>query len=310
MIVLCLSSCVFIMLRMMIVQLVLCVAASRLLTLLQPVSTPPKVVTCRQLRQGVVVAALGGFEFPEDNEDDDEGSISGLVDEADNLKLTDRPAANLTVAELQGQLKLLGQRHTGTKAQLIERVQMMQRKAALGLPIHDMQVQRLDEMRWYMLQTANGFERAVERTLNMVIKSQRLEDKIERVFVPILEGETSIRESSVMPSYIFVRMAMDANLHFLISELQYVINFVGADRGARFDLAHGAYAGLPNERVILHVHVPQKDRCTNYISLVSPISPPFLFLTLLYALLPSLSLSLSLRWQPHRRPFDERPDGR
>ena len=55
----------------------------------------------------------------------------------------------------------------------------------------------------------------------------------QRVFVPILEGETSIRESSVMPSYIFIRMRMSAALHFLISDMQYVINFVGADRGGR-----------------------------------------------------------------------------
>ena len=93
--------------------------------------------------------------------------------------LTDRPASNLTVAELQAQLKQLGQRHTGTKNELMERIQLMQRKRALGLPIHDMQVKREDGMQWYMLQTANGFERAVERTINMMIKAQRLESKIE-----------------------------------------------------------------------------------------------------------------------------------
>ena len=42
-----------------------------------------------------------------------------------------------------------------------------------------MQVKREDGMQWYMLQTANGFERAVERTINMMIKAQRLESKIE-----------------------------------------------------------------------------------------------------------------------------------
>ena len=109
----------------------------------------------------------------------------------------------------------------------------MQRKRALGLPIHDMQVQQVEESEWYMLQTANGFERAVEKTLNLNIAAQGLEDKIERVWVPILEGETSVRDSSVMPSYIFIKMRMDANLHFLITDMQYVINFVGADRGGR-----------------------------------------------------------------------------
>ena len=42
--------------------------------------------------------------------------------------------------ELQAQLKQLGQRHTETNQQLIDCVQLCE--AALGLPIHDMQVQR------------------------------------------------------------------------------------------------------------------------------------------------------------------------
>jgi len=84
-----------------------------------------------------------------------------------------------------------------------------------------------------MLQTANGFEGTVERTIKMATQAQRLHDKIEQVFVPLLEGETSVRESSVMPSYIFVRMRMNQELHFLISSLQYVVSFVGADRGGR-----------------------------------------------------------------------------
>ena len=48
---------------------------------------------------------------------------------------------------------------------------------------------------------------------------------IGRVFVPIEEGATSVRENSVMPSYIFVRMEMNPRLYFLITQLQYVINF-------------------------------------------------------------------------------------
>ena len=65
------------------------------------------------------------------------------------------------------------------------------------------------------------------------VVAQRLRSKIERVWVPVLEGETSVRDSSVMPSYIFIRMKMDPTLHFLISDMQYVINFVGNDRGGR-----------------------------------------------------------------------------
>ena len=116
------------------------------------------------------------FAFEEDEDDVEEDDDPMVAMEG---ALTDRPASNLTVAELQAQLKQLGQRHTGTKNELMERIQLMQRKRALGLPIHDMQVKREDGMQWYMLQTANGFERAVERTINMMIKAQRLESKIE-----------------------------------------------------------------------------------------------------------------------------------
>ena len=140
---------------------------------------------------------------------------------------------NATVASMQQQLKQLGQKHTGSKPQLLERLQLISRKQAMGLPINDMEIKSSETMEWYMLQTANGFEGAVERTINMMVHANRMHDEIEQVFVPLLEGETSVRESSVMPSYIFVRMRMTQELHFLISSLNYVVSFVGADRGAR-----------------------------------------------------------------------------
>lgn len=222
----------------MMTLVVVCLASFSFASPLQlPFASPLQLPVCNSLCPTRCVQRVRhrplraiAFEFPEEEDDDDE---EYAVIEAAAQKLTELPATNLTVAELQSQLKQLGQRHTGTKAQLIERVQLMQRKQALGLPIHDMAVDKMEDLRWYMLQTANGFERAVERTLLMAIKAQGLEDQIDRVFVPILEGETSIRDSSVMPSYIFVRMRMDAKLHFFVSNLQYVTSFVGFDRGGR-----------------------------------------------------------------------------
>jgi transcription antitermination factor NusG len=209
---------------------------------------PPRGAALRCAAPVAMVKPAFEFAFDDDDEDDyedtdedEEGSDAAAArrrakirkENDAELNLTDQPAENMTVTELQTQLKQLGQRHTGTRSVLVERIQLMQRKRALGLPIHDMQIQREADMQWYMLQTANGFERSVEASVNMAIRAQRLESKIEKVWVPILEGETSVRDSSVMPSYIFIRMAMDENLHFLISDMQYVINFVGADRGGR-----------------------------------------------------------------------------
>lgn len=196
-----------------------------------PLSPHRSPVAAALIRRTPYPSASFELDFPADDDDDDEDSL--LSDSLEDIRVTERPAGNMTSDELQSELRHLGQKHTGTKAELIKRVQTMQRKQALGLPIHDMQVQMQEELRWYMLQTANGFEGAVARNLNMIVKAQRLESKIASVFVPLMEGESSVRESSVMPSYIFVQMRMDAALHFLISDMQYVINFVGADRGAR-----------------------------------------------------------------------------
>lgn len=189
-------------------------------------------------RRAVPPALQFGIEFPEDDEVDDEEeeeevSRSWRLEHENEIQVSETPAENMTVAELKSQLKLVGQKSTGTKKELIARVHMIQRRHEMGLPVSDMQVPNEEKLRWYMLQTANGFERAVERTINMAVTAQRLTDKIERVFVPITEGETSVRESSVMPSYIFIRMRMDSKLHFLISNMQYVTSFVGSDRGGR-----------------------------------------------------------------------------
>ena len=196
-------------------------------------------------RHRLAPVAMAGFafEFAFDEDEDEDGEAltpfareqaeTRRAEEEAEAMLTDKPAENMTVAELQTQLKQLGQRYTGKKSDLIERVQLMQRKRALGLPIHEQQIQREGDMRWYMIQTANGFERAVETSINMAIRAQRLESKIEKVWVPILEGETLGARLVGHAVYIFIRMVMDASLHFLISDMQYVINFVGADLGGR-----------------------------------------------------------------------------
>ena len=98
----------------------------------------------------------------------------------------------------------------------------------------DLQVHRDTEFHWYMLQTANGFENAVKNTIaQRIAVDKRLQLSINETFVPLMQGETSVRESSVMPSYIFLRMKMDKFLHQMISEIQYVVAFVGGDHGGR-----------------------------------------------------------------------------
>jgi len=96
------------------------------------------------------------FAFDDDGDDDDNDEVvaSGSQTEGGSsaravrvvgssggstmVNLTITP--NVTVAHLQQQLKQLGQKHTGSKPQLIERLTLLQRKHAMGLPLNDMEV--------------------------------------------------------------------------------------------------------------------------------------------------------------------------
>ena len=142
------------------------------------------------------------------------------------------PMANKTVAALKAECKTLGLRRTGSKPMLIDRLEQAHRRLERGIPIIDNEVQKTGTIDWYMLQTANGFEGSVARTMRQAIAGP-LKGEVEKVFIPLLEGETTVRDNSVMPSYIFVRMRMNKNLYQVVSNMNYVINFVGADYGRR-----------------------------------------------------------------------------
>ena len=193
------------------------VAAPRLPRAL--VAQPPRVHAPRM--QGFE------FDFAQDEDEDDEDEAMAIAGDNPVLKID----ANASVAELKEQLKTFGLRTTGSRPQLLERLEQIQRKIKKGLPVSEQEVLPSNELRWYMVQTANGFERAVERTIGQVIDAQNMQDDIEKVFVPVTEGESSVRDASVMPSYIFVKMRMDKELHQMITSFQYVVNFVGNDRG-------------------------------------------------------------------------------
>ena len=79
------------------------------------------------------------------------------------------PMANKTVAALKDECKTLGLRRTGSKPMLIERLEQAHRRLERGLPITDNEVQKTGTIDWYMLQTANGFEGSVARTLRQAI---------------------------------------------------------------------------------------------------------------------------------------------
>ena len=86
---------------------------------------------------------------------------------------------------------------------------------------------------WYIVQTFSGFEQKVKDTLNDLIKTKELSDKIEQVEVPMHEvtevkrGKRVQRKKKFFPSYILVKMEMSKELYHMIKNIQKVTGFLG-----------------------------------------------------------------------------------
>jgi len=172
-------------------------------------------------------------DYVDDDEEDDEVYAVKREARMDKARESMPTIANMTVPDLKLELRRLGLKMSGRKSELVERLTNVRRKISQGLPTSETEVQRDTEAKWYMLQTANGFEGTVERTLSQAIKVQGMGKDIDQIFLPILHGATSVRDSSVMPSYLLIHMRMNRELHEFVSGITYVVNFVGADHGGR-----------------------------------------------------------------------------
>lgn len=86
---------------------------------------------------------------------------------------------------------------------------------------------------WYIVQTFSGFEHKVSKTLKETIKTNKLEDKITNVLVPIHEvtevkrGKRVQRKKKYFPSYLLVKMEMNKELYHMVKNIQKVTGFLG-----------------------------------------------------------------------------------
>jgi len=86
---------------------------------------------------------------------------------------------------------------------------------------------------WYIVQTFSGFEHKVAETLKETIKAKELNEKIDKVLVPIHEvtevkrGKRVQRKKKYFPGYVLVKMDMDNQLYHLIKNIKKVTGFLG-----------------------------------------------------------------------------------
>lgn len=87
--------------------------------------------------------------------------------------------------------------------------------------------------RWYVVHTYSGHENKVATTLKQKVETERLEEKILDVLVPVQDkieiknGKKSTIKEKIFPGYILVKMVLDDDSWVAVRTTQGVTSFVG-----------------------------------------------------------------------------------
>lgn len=87
--------------------------------------------------------------------------------------------------------------------------------------------------RWYVVHTYSGHENKVATTLKQKVETERLEDKIIDVLVPVQDkieiknGKKATIKEKIFPGYILVKMVLDDDSWVAVRTTQGVTSFVG-----------------------------------------------------------------------------------
>ncbi len=88
-------------------------------------------------------------------------------------------------------------------------------------------------MRWYVVHTYSGFEKAVVRSLKEHIRNRAMEDKFGEILVPTEEvvemksGQKRTSERKFFPGYVLVQMDMSDETWHLVKNVPKVSGFIG-----------------------------------------------------------------------------------
>ena len=88
-------------------------------------------------------------------------------------------------------------------------------------------------MRWYVVHTYSGFEKAVVRSLKEHIRNAGMEEKFGDILVPTEEvvemksGQKRTSERKFFPGYVLVKMDMDDETWHLVKDVPKVSGFIG-----------------------------------------------------------------------------------
>ncbi|MGE3163336.1 MAG: transcription termination/antitermination protein NusG [Planctomycetota bacterium] len=92
------------------------------------------------------------------------------------------------------------------------------------------------DFEWYVLRVQSGREDTVSNNLRKKLRLHGMDEKVRAVAVPkqkmteIKEGKKRVRAQKVFPGYIFVEMALDDDLWYLIRDTTGIGDFVGSQQ--------------------------------------------------------------------------------
>lgn len=94
-----------------------------------------------------------------------------------------------------------------------------------------------DEMQWYIVRTATGFENRVVLSLKHEIALKKLESSFGRMLVPTEEvvemrgGQKRKSQRKFFPGYLLIEMCMNDDTWHLVRHTSKVLGFVGGTKG-------------------------------------------------------------------------------
>ena len=90
-----------------------------------------------------------------------------------------------------------------------------------------------EKLDWYVVHTYSGYENNVMDSLRKTVENRNLQDKIDRVEVPVEEviqikdGKRHTVQRKLFPGYVLVHMAMNNDLWYIVRNTRGCTGFVG-----------------------------------------------------------------------------------
>jgi transcription termination/antitermination protein NusG len=89
--------------------------------------------------------------------------------------------------------------------------------------------------KWYALRTFSGHEAKVKSAIEYELKRLNLEDRVINIIIPqetvfeVRNGKRRQKIKNFLPGYIMIELFLDKRLHDIITNVQSVVGFLGAN---------------------------------------------------------------------------------